>query len=87
MILLFHIFSAILGIVSTIFALLVPSPTKIYISIGLSVSTLFTGLIMLITGEVSLGRFCISGIIYSFFVIMGVVYAKKRLNNFSTNPK
>lgn len=87
MILFFHITSAIFSLVSTILAMLNPSTTKLKVTAGLFASTVLSGGAMLMFGEVRLGRLCIIGVVYTFFVITSLVFVRKRLISLSTNPK
>ncbi|MFO0920176.1 MAG: hypothetical protein U0451_00720 [Candidatus Saccharimonadales bacterium] len=79
MILIFHIFIAVVSVLYATYALLLPTRVKINVSLVMAITTLLSGTYLIVSTNASLINACISGIIYTSTVVLLIVLANKRL--------
>jgi hypothetical protein len=79
MLLLTHIFVALLGIVVATLSVIAPSQRKLNTSYGLLAATLTTGTLLVWQLHASLVSACFSGLLYTSFITISSVVAKRRL--------
>lgn len=77
--LLTHVCIALLSLLSTTLAYLLPSRLKLYISAFLIASTLATGTLLVMNTNGHLLQACVSGLAYLSLVTLGMAAAWRRL--------
>ena len=79
MILVTHIAFAFISLVFVSYTALFPSKTRLHATYFLALSTILSGLVLLLVNPSRLGQVCVSGIVYLAFMIPVSMIARKRL--------
>ncbi len=79
MILLTHIVIAIASILYTTYVVISPTLTKIRASYGLIALTLISGTYLIISSHAALLQACMSGLLYTSTVTIGLAYARNKV--------
>ncbi len=79
MLLVFHITSALSGILLSAYAFLSPSKTKLDLSYGLTITTIVSGTVLVVKTHSSLVGACIAGLTYTGAVLYMLILARKKL--------
>ncbi len=79
MILITHISIALFSVMYTTYLLISPSKNKIAVSYGLVSATLISGTYLVVSTKASIISACISGLIYTTIVMVGILLARRKL--------
>lgn len=81
MLLLLHVIIALSGLVFTAAAFFAPSRGKINAAFGLLAATIASGTALVVVLQASMLRACISGLLYTAVIFLGIFAAQRRLAN------
>lgn len=79
MLLMFHVLVAIGGLVITTIAWLRPKQQMISLCFGLLAATLASGTVLVVKLRAPLLSACLSGLLYTGFILIGISLARRRL--------
>ncbi len=79
MILVFHILSALLGLVAVTASMVKPSKRVLACSYGLLVATIATGTALVVSAHEHLLQTCMVGLLYVGLSLGGIVFAERKL--------
>ena len=79
MILLLHVFIALLGIISTTYGYLRPAQKTLRVSYALAILTFISGFYLVLAEPAQMLRACMSGVTYLVVVSLGVLATRKKL--------
>lgn len=85
MLLVVHIIIASLSIIYSALAFFFPSRSKLHITYALVAFTFISGTFLVIETPEHMTQTCITGIIYSFVVLSGIIAARHRLAKAGNN--
>lgn len=76
---LLHALIAIAGLAVTTYAYFRPSKASLRSAAGFALSTLITGIVLVVSSPTHLVQACITGLVYFSFVTYGIVAARRKL--------
>jgi len=85
MLLLLHIGIAFIGLLFTAFTYAYPNQYRIRISLGFLAATVISGSALVVVAQASFVRACMSGLLVSAVMYLGIYAAQKRLKFLSAN--
>lgn len=83
MFLLLHISIAFLGLLFTALTYMSPSAKRVKVSFGFLSATIASGSALVVVAQASLVRACVSGLLVSAVMYIGIFAAQKRLKSIS----
>lgn len=81
MLLLLHVIIALAGLVFTAVTFFAPSRTRINAAFGFLAATIASGTALVVVLQASMLRACISGLLYTAIIFLGIFAAQRRLSN------
>lgn len=81
MLLILHIIIALSGLFFTAATFFAPSKAKINAAFGFLAATIASGTALVVVLQASMLRACISGLLYTAVIFLGIYAAQRRLSN------